>query len=95
MICSCTLAIDRRCSSTSTGECLGQQRQVLWRYHDKYTHEAHYVWCTGRVVRIADGLTDKRSKRAQTILKTMPELIQRYLAWQHSGGSFEVVWTLL
>ena len=26
------------------------------------------IWSTGRVVRVADGLTDKRSKRAQKVL---------------------------
>ena len=26
------------------------------------------IWCTGRVARVADGLSDKRSKRAQQLL---------------------------
>ena len=46
----------------------GKRLEVLWRYRDKDTGEPVYIWCSGRVVRIADGLADKRSKRAQKIL---------------------------
>ena len=41
---------------------------MLWKYHDKDTQEPHMIWTTGRVVRIADGLTDKKSSRAKKIL---------------------------
>lgn len=47
---------------------VGKRLEVLWKYHDKNTQEAHYIWCSGTVKQIADGLTDKRSKRARTIL---------------------------
>ena len=42
--------------------------EVLWKYHDKDTKEPHLIWAGGRVVRVADGLTDKRSPRAKKIL---------------------------
>ena len=47
---------------------VGKRLEVLWKYLDKNTEQPHYIWCTGRVVRIADGLTDKRSQRARSIL---------------------------
>ena len=42
--------------------------QVLWKYTDKDTNQPHMIWSTGRVVRVADGLSDKRSKRARSVL---------------------------
>ena len=47
---------------------VGKRLEVLWKYFDKNTNEPHYIWCTGRVARVADGLSDKRSARARAIL---------------------------
>ena len=47
---------------------MGKQIEVLWKYHDKDTGEPMLIWSTGRVARVADGLTDKRSSRAQKLL---------------------------
>ena len=47
---------------------VGKQLEVCWKYFHKDTKEPMLIWATGRVVRVADGLTDKRSKRAQTVL---------------------------
>ena len=48
--------------------CCRPGAQVLWRYFEKDSNEQHYIWTTGTVKRIADGLTDKRSERAKKIL---------------------------
>ena len=42
--------------------------QVLWKYHNADTGEPMMIWSPGRVARVADGLTDKRSPRARKIL---------------------------
>ena len=42
--------------------------QVLWKYTDKDKNQPHMIWSTGRVVRVADGLSDMRSKRARSVL---------------------------
>ena len=47
---------------------VGQRIEVLWKYFDRETNAPQMIWSTGTVKRIADGLTDKRSKRAQKIL---------------------------
>ena len=47
---------------------VGKWLEVLWKYTNKDTGEPVLIWSRGRVVRVADGLTDKRSKRAQKIL---------------------------
>eukprot|EP00966_Prymnesium_polylepis_P333741 7389166-Prymnesium_polylepis.1 len=50
---------------------VGKRLEVLWKYHEKLAdggQKAHLIWATGRVVRVADGLTDKRSSRAKKIL---------------------------
>ena len=47
---------------------VGKHLEVLWKYIEKDTGKPHLVWCTGRVVRVVDGLSDKRSKRAKKIL---------------------------
>ena len=47
---------------------VGKRIEVLWKYFDKDTNQPRMVWSTGTVKRIADGLTDTRSKRAQKIL---------------------------
>ena len=47
---------------------VGKRIEVLWKYFDKDTNQPRMIWSTGTVKRIADGLTDTRSKRAQKIL---------------------------
>ena len=47
---------------------VGKRLEVLWQYVDKDTEQPCMVWSTGRVVRVADGLSDKRSKRARNFL---------------------------
>ena len=47
---------------------VGKQLEVLWKYTNMETGEPQLIWATGRVARVADGLTDKRSSRAQKIL---------------------------
>ena len=50
---------------------VGKWIEILWPYTVKdgaEKGEKKLIWATGRVVRIADGLTDKRSKRAQKLL---------------------------
>ena len=50
---------------------VGKWLEILWPYTLKdgaEKGEKKLIWATGRVVRIADGLTDKRSKRAQKLL---------------------------
>ena len=47
---------------------VGKRIEVLWKYFIKETKEPQMIWATGRVVRVADGLTDKRSARAKKIL---------------------------
>ncbi|KAL1524416.1 hypothetical protein AB1Y20_019311 [Prymnesium parvum] len=47
---------------------VGKRLEVLWKYFTQGSNEPHYIWCTGRVLRVADGLSDKRSPRARSIL---------------------------
>ena len=50
---------------------IGKRLEVLWKYHEKLADgstQPHLIWATGRVTRIADGLTNKRSSRARKIL---------------------------
>ena len=51
---------------------MGKRLEVLWRYWEKgaegEARQQHLIWATGRVMRIADGLTNKRSARAKKIL---------------------------
>ena len=47
---------------------VGKGMEVLWKYFDKDTKEPRLIWAPGRVKRVADGLSDKRSARAQKIL---------------------------
>ena len=42
--------------------------QVCWKYFHKDTKEPMLIWSSGRVARVADGLTDKRSPRAKKVL---------------------------
>ena len=41
---------------------------MCWPYKDPETKETIKIWASGRVARIADGLTDTRSARAKKIL---------------------------
>lgn len=41
---------------------------MLWPYQDRDTGKRILIWASGRVARVADGLTDRRSPRAQTVL---------------------------
>ena len=47
---------------------VGKRIEVRWKYYNKDTGEPMFVWSPGRVARVADGLTDKRSARARKIL---------------------------
>ena len=47
---------------------MGKRLEVLWKYMNKDTNEPVLVWATGRVARVADGLTDKRSRLARKVL---------------------------
>ena len=47
---------------------VGKRIEVLWKYFHKDTKEPVMIWATGRVARVADGLSDKRSARARKIL---------------------------
>ena len=47
---------------------VNKRLEVLWKFIDKDTNEPMLIWTTGRVVRVADGLTNKRSSRARKIL---------------------------
>mmetsp|Transcript_24056 Transcript_24056/g.59701 ORF Transcript_24056/g.59701 Transcript_24056/m.59701 type:complete len:566 (-) Transcript_24056:199-1896(-) len=48
---------------------VGKRLEVLWKYLDKSNdNKPTLIWASGRVTRIADGLTTKRSKRAKQVL---------------------------
>ena len=48
---------------------VGKRIEVLWSYFDKDNEEKHtLIWASGRIVRVADGLATKRSKRARKVL---------------------------
>ena len=49
-------------------ELVGKWLEVRWRYTDAETGEYVYIWTPGRVVRVADGLCDKRSKQGKKLL---------------------------
>ena len=49
-------------------ELVGKRIEVCWKYFDRDTDKPVLIWTPGRVVRVADGLTDKRSKRARNVL---------------------------
>ena len=49
----------------------GKRLEVLWKYFEPTMDGGripHLIWATGQVVKVADGLTDKRSARARKIL---------------------------
>ena len=41
---------------------------MLWPYTDKESGKRVLIWASGCIKRVADGLTDRRSKKAQTVL---------------------------
>ena len=43
--------------------------EVLWKYVNQDTGETVLIWSAGKVKRVADGMTDKRTKRCTTLLK--------------------------
>lgn len=47
---------------------VGKRLEVLWPYTNQDTKEKVLVWAEGRVARVADGLSDKRSQRAKVVL---------------------------
>lgn len=47
---------------------VGKRLEVLWPYTNKDTKEKVLVWAEGRVARVADGLSDKRSAAAKVVL---------------------------
>ena len=47
---------------------VGKRIEVLWKYFNKDTNEPMLIWATGRVTRVADGLTDTKSARAKKLL---------------------------
>ena len=51
---------------------VGKRLEVLWEVLRDRARDGertpHLIWATGRVERVADGLTDKRSSRARKIL---------------------------
>ena len=49
-------------------ELVGKRLEVLWPYTNGDTNERVLIWATGRIARVADGLTDRRSARAKTVL---------------------------
>ena len=50
------------------GALVGKRMEVLWRYTDRDSGVGMLIWAPGRVVRVADGLADKRSKRHKNLL---------------------------
>ena len=51
-----------------TNELMGKSMEVLWRYTDKDSGKAMLIWAPGRVKRVADGLSDKRSRLCRNLL---------------------------
>ena len=48
---------------------IGKRIEVLWKYFDKEKeNEPTLIWASGRVVQVADGLTNKRTKAARKVL---------------------------
>ena len=47
---------------------VGKRIEVLWKYMDMEKNESTLIWASGRVTRVADGLTDRRSARARLLL---------------------------
>ena len=53
---------------TFTQALVGKRLEVLWKYFNKGTKVPALIWASERVVRVADGLTDKRSLHAKKVL---------------------------
>ena len=49
-------------------ELVGKWLEVRWRYTDTNTGTYIYIWTPGRVVRVADGLNDMRSKQGKKLM---------------------------
>ena len=49
-------------------ELVGKWVEVLWKYIDQVTGAPMLIWSSGRIKRVADGLTDMRSARARAVL---------------------------
>ena len=47
---------------------VGKRLEVLWPYTDKDTGKRVLIWASGRVARVADGISDKRSKAGKVVL---------------------------
>ena len=47
---------------------VGKWLEVRWRYTNKDTGEYVYIWSPGKVVRVADGLADKRTALGKKLL---------------------------
>ena len=47
---------------------VGKWIEVRWRYTDKDTGKYIYIWSPGKVVRVADGLADTRTKQGKKLL---------------------------
>lgn len=46
---------------------MGKRFEVLWKY-ELPDGSAQLIWATGRVPRIADGLTDTKTKRGKVLI---------------------------
>lgn len=56
-------------TNTFDSALVGKRIEVLWKYFNKEdSDEATLIWASGRVVKVADGLTNKRSARAKKVL---------------------------
>ena len=47
---------------------VGKWLEVRWRYTDTDTGKYLYIWTPGRVVRVADGLNDMRTKQGKKLM---------------------------
>ena len=47
---------------------VGKWLEVRWRYTDTNTDKYVYIWTPGRVVRVADGLNDMRTKQGKKLM---------------------------
>ena len=56
-------AFDQDLESSASGS-----RCAAWRYTNKETGEYQYRWSPGKVVRVADGRTDKKTARGKKLL---------------------------
>jgi len=61
-------AVQPRKAPKFNASLVGKRLEVCWPYKHKDTGETVKIWASGTVMRVADGLTDKRSSRARKIL---------------------------